>query len=130
MIEICQFHVNLIARVWQNFKFWTANPQTAPSQTIACKNNETFHIFGHFKVRRPPPAPMINVGKLSGLNFLFSVIHTTLNWGEGAFRRKKKYLWFRFHIVKKFATFALKVRYHGDSVLRIIKLKIVFFWLF
>ena len=27
-----------------------------------------------------PPAPMINVGK-SGLNFLFSVIHTTLNWG-------------------------------------------------
>jgi hypothetical protein len=41
-----------------NFKFWTANPQTAPFQTIACKNNETFHIFGHFKVRRPPPCPL------------------------------------------------------------------------
>jgi hypothetical protein len=81
LIEICQFHVDLIARVWQNFKFWTANPQTAPSQTIACKNYETFHIFGHFKVRRPPPAPMTNVGK-SGLNFLFSVIPTTLNWRD------------------------------------------------
>jgi hypothetical protein len=55
--------------------------KTAPSQTIACKNNETFHIFGHFKVRQPP-SPMINVGK-SGLNFLFSVIRTTLNWGWG-----------------------------------------------
>jgi hypothetical protein len=80
LIEICQSHVDLIARVWQNFKFWTANPQTAPSQTIVCKNYETFHIFGHFKVRRPPPAPMTNVRK-SGLNFLFSVIPTTLNWG-------------------------------------------------
>jgi hypothetical protein len=29
-----------------------------------------------------PPAPMINVGK-SGLNFLFSVNHTTLNWEWG-----------------------------------------------
>ena len=57
MIEICQFHVNLIARVWQNFKFWTAYPQTAPSQKIVCKNNETFHIFGHFKACRPPPCP-------------------------------------------------------------------------
>jgi hypothetical protein len=28
-----------------------------PLPTIACKNNETFHIFGHFKVRGPPPCP-------------------------------------------------------------------------
>ena len=47
-----------------------------------CKNNETFHVFGHFKVRRSSPVPMINVGK-SWSNFLFSVIHTTLNWGLG-----------------------------------------------
>ena len=31
-------NVNFTARVWQNFKFWIANPQTARSQTIACKN--------------------------------------------------------------------------------------------
>ena len=55
---------------------WIDGPFTKP--TIRSKNNETFGVFSHFQVRQPPPPPMINVGK-SGLNFLFSVIHTTLN---------------------------------------------------
>jgi hypothetical protein len=41
---------------------------------------EDANLQSRAKMRRPPPAPMINVGK-SELNFLFSVIHTTLNWG-------------------------------------------------
>ncbi len=39
-----------------------------------------FAFLAIFKYVGLPSPPMINVGK-SGLNFLFSVIHTTLNWG-------------------------------------------------
>jgi hypothetical protein len=41
-----------------------------------------FTFLAIFKYVGLPPPPMINVGEI-GLNFLFSVIHTTLNWGEG-----------------------------------------------
>ena len=39
-----------------------------------------FTFLAIFKYVGLPPPPMINVGEI-GLNFLFSVIHTTLNWG-------------------------------------------------
>ena len=46
-----------------------------------------FAFLAIFKYVGLPPPPMINVGK-SGLNFVFSVINTTLNWGvTGAFKR-------------------------------------------
>jgi hypothetical protein len=84
LIEIWQFHVNLIARVWPISNFGQLlNPQTAPSQTIACKNNETFHIFGHFKVRRPPPCPHDQCWKKWVEFSLFSHSHNIELGGEG-----------------------------------------------
>jgi hypothetical protein len=74
-----------------------------------------FNIFG-------PPATMINVGK-SGLNFLFSVIHTTLNWGQGGiyavvsviFAPDCHYLYFEWNVIRSYwfnLALAVGLSYH------------------
>jgi hypothetical protein len=55
--------------------------------SIACKNNETFHIFGHFKVRRPPPCPHDQCWKKWVEFSLFSHPHNIELGVRGAFMR-------------------------------------------
>jgi hypothetical protein len=59
--------------------------------TIACKNNETFHIFGHFKVRRPPPCPHDQCWKKWVEFSLFSHSHNVELGMKGAFMRLSQY---------------------------------------
>jgi hypothetical protein len=53
----------------------TRTDLTRCGSTIACRNNETFKIFGHFKVRRstpsPPPPPPWSMLKKVGWIFSF-----------------------------------------------------------
>ena len=57
--------------------------------TIGCKNNETFHVFGHFKVSRPAslPAPHDQCWKKWVEFSLFSHSHNIDLGVRGAFMR-------------------------------------------
>ena len=80
---LISLHVNFTARVWQNFKFWTANPPTGRSHTIACKNNETFDISFYFCDYSPPPSGQFNVEKKNDLTIYLCIVRPTLLGGGG-----------------------------------------------
>jgi hypothetical protein len=60
--------------------------QLHPRQSRA-KINETFHIFGHFKVRRPPPCPHDQCWKKWVEFSLFSHSHNIEMGVRGTFMR-------------------------------------------
>ena len=55
--------------------------------TIRSKNNETFHVFGHFQVRRPPPSPHDQCWRNRVEFSLFSHPHNIELGVRGAFMR-------------------------------------------
>jgi hypothetical protein len=75
-------NVYFTARVWQNFKFWIANPQGSISTTGSCKNNETFDISFYFRDYFSP-SPQLNVEKQFGLR----IVCPTLFVGRGRGQR-------------------------------------------
>ena len=55
---------------------------TSVNSNNRVQNNETFQLFSILKCAALPMPPICNVVRNGG-DFLFPVIRTTLNWGEG-----------------------------------------------